>query len=675
MSDDLTQVFLEELAELIESLEKGLIDLKETPDDAGRVNQVFRDLHTIKGSGAMFGFTDLAAFIHDFETAFEHVRSGKVPVSPELIRLGLAARDEIPKLVEGTPDPEGKRAEILAQLNQITGQGAPAAAAETAAAPEEKATAPRRIRFQLTGQALTMGARPELLLKEFTGLGATNIVADLADLPNLDTLDPDACHIAWSFDLPVSVSDSDIEDVFMFVDAQWSVVTTEVAKPAAKAKTAPAPAKSAPAAAKPASKPPEPTAEPLKPLAAAQHKPAAAPAAAASEPASSLRVPAARLDMLMDAVGELVTVEARLTELARKSRDPALLATAEEISRLASGLRDSTMSMRMVQMRTIVARFRRLILGLSDELGKPVDFVVNGEDTELDKTVIEKMVDPLVHILRNAIDHGMETPAERSAAGKEPKGRIELSAEHAGGEVLVIVRDDGKGIDPARIRAKAIERGMIAPDAQLTDQQSFQLILEPGFSTSETVTELSGRGVGMDVVRRTIEGLRGSIDIDSVKGQGTSVTLRLPLTLAIIEGLLIEIGGELYTLPMASVKEIIELPKDKEQASKSGDYLDIRGQFVPFVRLRKMFACAGDPPPSQNVVVVETADARLGVVVDRIIGTNQTVIKQISKLQRAAREFSGATILGDGSVSLILDVPQLMSSAGRLVSRKSEAVA
>ena len=664
MSDDLTQVFLEELAELIESLEKGLIDLKETPDDAGRVNQVFRDLHTIKGSGAMFGFTDLAAFIHDFETAFEHVRSGKVPVSPELIRLGLAARDEIPKLVEGTPDPEGKRAEILAQLNQITGQGAPAAA--TAAVPEAKTASPRRIRFPLTGQALTMGARPELLLKEFTGLGATHITADLADLPNLDTLDPDACHIAWSLDLPASVSDSDIEDVFMFVDAQWTTVKAEAAKPTANPK---------PAAAKAPPKPPEPTTAPLKPLAAAPAKPLAPPAAAASEPASSLRVPAARLDMLMDAVGELVTVEARLTEIARKSRDPALLATAEEISRLASGLRDSTMSMRMVQMRTIVARFRRLILSLSDELGKPVDFVVNGEDTELDKTVIEKMVDPLVHILRNAIDHGMETPAERSAAGKEAKGRIELSAEHAGGEVLVIVRDDGKGIDPARIRAKAIERGMIAPDAQLTDQQSFQLILEPGFSTSETVTELSGRGVGMDVVRRTIEGLRGSIDIDSVKGQGTSVTLRLPLTLAIIEGLLIEIGGELYTLPMASVKEIIELPKDKERPSKSGDYLDIRGQFVPFVRLRKMFSCEGDAPSSQNVVVVETADARLGVVVDRIIGTNQTVIKQISKLQRAAREFSGATILGDGSVSLILDVPQLMNAAGRLVARKSEAVA
>lgn len=595
MNDELTQVFMEELAELLESLEKGLIDLKEAPGDAGLINQVFRDLHTIKGSGAMFGFADLAGFIHDFETAFERVRSGQVAVSDALIRLALAAR-------------------------------------------------------------------PDLLLDELRSLGATQItaqVAGLAELRELTDLETDQCYLAWQAHLPAELGTSDLEDVFLFVDATWQLspltdIDTPAPPPALVEAAPPEPAPTAP------------------PKAAAAPAPAQSPTA---EPAASIRVPATRLDMLMDSVGELVTVEARLTELARRSRDPALMATSEEVSRLAGRLRDATMSMRMVPLRSLVARFRRLILGLSDDLGKPVDFVVLGEDTELDKTMIEKMADPLVHILRNAIDHGLEPPEARRATQKPARGRIELSAEHAGAEVLVRVRDDGKGINPEIVRAKAIERGLITAEAQLSDAQIFQLVLEPGFSTADTVTELSGRGVGMDVVRRTIDGLRGTIDIDSAPGQGTTVTLRLPLTLAIIEGLLIEVAGELYTVPMAAVKEIIALPREKERFSQSADYLDIRGQFVPFVRLRHLFGCEGASPLSQNVVVVENADTRMGVVVDRIIGTNQTVIKQISKLQAGAREISGATILGDGSVSLIIDVPQLVASVSRSLPQRKEAAA
>jgi two-component system chemotaxis sensor kinase CheA len=507
-----------------------------------------------------------------------------------------------------------------------------------------------------------LGARPDLLLDELRSLGATQItaqVAGLAELRELTDLETDQCYLAWQAHLPAELGTSDLEDVFLFVDATWQLspltdIDTPAPPPALVEAAPPEPAPTAP------------------PKAAAAPAPAQTPTA---EPAASIRVPATRLDMLMDSVGELVTVEARLTELARRSRDPALMATSEEVSRLAGRLRDATMSMRMVPLRSLVARFRRLILGLSDDLGKPVDFVVLGEDTELDKTMIEKMADPLVHILRNAIDHGLEPPEARRATQKPARGRIELSAEHAGAEVLVRVRDDGKGINPEIVRAKAIERGLITAEAQLSDAQIFQLVLEPGFSTAETVTELSGRGVGMDVVRRTIDGLRGTIDIDSAPGQGTTVTLRLPLTLAIIEGLLIEVAGELYTVPMAAVKEIIALPREKERFSQSADYLDIRGQFVPFVRLRHLFGCEGASPLSQNVVVVENADTRMGVVVDRIIGTNQTVIKQISKLQAGAREISGATILGDGSVSLIIDVPQLVASVSRSLPQRKEAAA
>lgn len=644
MTDDMGAIFREELRDLLESLERGLLDLKKRPGDMGLINQVFRDLHTVKGSGAMFGFTDLAAFIHEFETVFDKVRSGELAVGPELLRLALAAKDEIPGLVDGVPDPDGQRVAILDGLRALIG-GAPAAAAEEDAPAEvaESAPGPTRLRFRLSGAALSMGARPEIVLDELRGLGATGIVADLAEVPPLDRLDVEACAIGWSMDLPDGVTEAQVEEVFLFVDAEWTLeraapaeveAETEVTLPVPGAVATPAPVARAAKA--------EPKAE------------------VKAEAGATIRVPAERLDALMDSVGELVIVEARLTELARESRDPALIATAEQITRLAAGLRDATMTMRMVPMRSLVGRFRRLVLDLSDSLAKPVEFSVIGEDTELDKTVIEKLADPLVHILRNAIDHGMETQDQRAAAGKSREGLIELSAEHSGAEVLIRVRDDGRGMDPAKIRAKAVAQGLITADAVLTEAQTYALVFEPGFSTAEQVTELSGRGVGMDVVRRTIESLRGSLEIDSKLGHGTTVTLRLPLTLAIIEGLLIEVAGERYTLPMPSVQEIVELPPEKAQPHRTGDFLDIRGRFVPFLRLRKLFDCAGEPGVAQNVVIVMAGEHRVGIVVDRIVGTNQTVIKQMSKLHAGVRAVSGATILGDGSVALILDVQHLV---------------
>lgn len=620
MTDDLTAVFREEIRDLVESLERGLLDLKARPHDAGLVNQVFRDLHTIKGSGAMFGFVALSAFIHDFETAFDQVRNGKAQVTPDLIRLGLAARDQIPALLENAPDPQDTRGTILRALQALTSDAPPRAM-------------PSRLTFRLTGPALALGARPDLVLNELATLGATDVTARTDNLPALADLDADSCGLTWAMAMPATVTQADIADVFLFVEADWTLdaATTDLLQDIPQ----------------PADAPANDNAE----------------TATTNEVEATVRVPATRLDTLMDSVGELVTVEARLTELARQSRDPALIATAELVTRLAGQLRDATIVMRMVPLRSLVARFRRLIHTLSDTLGKPVEFVIKGEETELDKTMIEKLADPLVHILRNALDHGMETAAERQAAGKTGEGRIELSAIHAGGEVLIRVRDDGKGMNPDRIRAKAVERGLIPPDAQLTENQIFALVFEPGFSTAETVTEVSGRGVGMDVVRRTIESLRGSIDVESRPGHGTSVTLRLPLTLAIIDGLLIDVAGEKYTLPLATVHEIVELPADKTLVSRTGDFLDIRGKFVPFLRLRSVFGCDAPLPASQNVVIVEAADGCVGFVVDHIIGTNQTVIKQMSKLHSGARAISGATILGDGTVALIIDVPQLVARA------------
>ncbi|WP_176504538.1 chemotaxis protein CheA [Cereibacter ovatus] len=640
MDDDMMTVFRQEATDLIESLERGLLDLADQPEDRDLVNAVFRDLHTIKGSGAMFGFTDMAAFVHVFESAFDLLRSGQAAVTPEIIRLSLSARDEIIGFLGGQPDPEGRREAILAALGAaVAGVGG---AASAPAAPAEVALVPvggQRLHFRLLGNALALGARPDLLLNELRELGATDIRADLSQVPALDALDPEICTIGWSMCLPAGTSRDAIDGIFLFNEADIRLDPIEAEAPAAPVVVAEARPVSVPV----------PTAK----------KPVEDAPVTADRGGATMRVAAERLDHLMDRVGELVIADARLLQLAQQSRDPALMAAAEEISRLAAGLRDTTMRIRMVPVRSMIGRFRRLIHGLSETVAKPVNFVVRGEDTELDKTVIEQLADPIVHMLRNSMDHGLETPAERQAAGKPAEGQVTLEAEYSGAEVVIRIGDDGRGLNRDRIRAKAVANGVISADALLTDAAMNALILEPGFSTAEAITELSGRGVGMDVVKKTIEGLRGSIEVDSVEGRGTTFTLRLPLTLAIIEGLLVEVAGERFSIPLAAVQEIVELPPDKLEADGGADFLDVRDRLVPLVRLRRMFGSQGEPDAYQTVVIVRAGDTRAGAVVDRIIGTNQIVIKQMSRLHAGVRAFSGATILGDGTVALILDVPHL----------------
>jgi two-component system, chemotaxis family, sensor kinase CheA len=450
-----------------------------------------------------------------------------------------------------------------------------------------------------------------------------------------------------------------IEDVFLFAQDEVRLTLTpldgqaEAPEPvpdpvpmafeASAARPAEIPASSpAPAAAKPA---PEPR----------------APARRSEERVTStVRVEAERLDELMDRVGELVIAQARLSQLAGLHADAGLKTVAEEIERLSARLRDTTMSIRMVAIGALFGRFRRLIHDLSRDLGKPVEFVTGGEDTELDKTVIERLADPLVHLIRNAIDHGIEAPERRAAAAKAATGRITLTAEHVGAQVLVSVRDDGAGLDAARIRAKAEEKGLCAPGAVLTDQQIYQFLFAPGFSTAQEISALSGRGVGMDVVKKTIEALRGTIDITTEPGNGTTVALRLPLTLAIIEGLLIRVGEGRYVIPLAAVEECVELPAS-EHGGRGRDFLNIRGALVPFLRLRSLFEADGEPDPHQKVIVVSVGETRVGLVVDQIIGNHQTVIKSLSKLHADVATFSGAAILGDGTAALIIDIGQLVT--------------
>lgn len=625
-------LFRAEAQGLIESLESGLLALRDRPNNRDLIDRVFRDLHTLKGTGGMFGQTELATFLHDFETAFEAVRSGALTPSAELIALGLRAHDHVASLLEGG-HPEGGDA-ILAALAALVAGGAPAPA---------PGSAPWRLHLRLPADTLALGGRPEIVLDELRALGATRIRALIADLPPPEAIEGDALHLAWTAELPAGTSEEAIREVFLFHEGT-DLSLERPAEPAQSPDLAP-PARPAPGEA---------------PAAA---NPAAPPEGEAARPAALMRVSAERLDDMMDRVGELVIAEARLAEIAARSGLPSLIAVAEEIQRLATGMRDTTMSIRMTPLSSITGRFKRLVHDLSQGLAKPIDLVLEGEETELDKTVVEQLADPLLHLVRNAVDHGIEPPAARAAAGKRQRGRITLSARYSGAEVLIALSDDGRGLDSSQIRTKAIERGLLAPDAEATEAELFQLIFEPGFSTARKVTEISGRGVGMDVVRRTVTKLRGAIDVASQPGEGTRVSLRLPLTLAIIDGLLVEVAGERFTLPLAAVEEIVELPAERAAEDGGAQFLDIRGRLVPYLRLRRLFESSGTAGPFQKVVVVTAGDTRVGLVVDRIIGSTQTVIKQLSPLHASLSIFSGATILGDGSVALILDVPNLVNQS------------
>ena len=647
---DPTQTFRQEAGELLEQLESVLLDLTHRPDDADLINSAFRALHTIKGSGAMFGFQSVADFVHEFETAFDHVRKGRTPASAALVAIALEARDHIAALIADPATPGGKQ--ILESLRRLVTVEAPSVASgeESPGQPAAETTGLWRVTFRLPADVLLNGTNPLLMLDELRQIAPARVTALPAAIPALDAIDPEALYLGWQVDLEADDPRAAIDDVFLFVRDDMDLTVERLPV------VAPAVAVAAPEIVPAADRSP-------------QHTPTA-PAGQPDRPAApSLRVPAERLDELMDRVGELVIAQARLTQIAAHSADPGLIAIAEELERLSSGLRDTTMGIRMVPIGSLFSRFRRLVHDLSIELGKDISFETTGEDTELDKTVIEKLSDPLVHLIRNALDHGIEAQDRRLAAGKPAGGTVRLSATYAGAEVAVSVTDDGAGLDPARIRAKAEEAGLIAPDSRLTDVELYQLVFAPGFSTAREVTALSGRGVGMDVVKRTVEGLRGNIELTSTPGAGTTATLRLPLTLAIIDGMLVRVGSGRYVIPLAAVQECVELPDAFAALSSGRNFLDIRGSLVPFLRLRDVFETPTPPEAHQKVVIVSSGEGRVGLVVDQIVGNSQTVIKQLSKLHAGVRSFSGATILGDGTVALILDAAHLVTSGQSYVDQ------
>jgi two-component system chemotaxis sensor kinase CheA len=524
----------------------------------------------------------------------------------------------------------------------VEAAGQPAAAE----APSEPGLNRWRIKFSLPADALVNGTRPLPLLDELRDLGECVVVAVTDAVPDFDVLVPTECHLAWDVTLVTQHGRDAIEDVFIFVIDD---MTLDIQDLNAAAKVEAAVAETAVAS----------------PAVVAPVEAAANEGRNAKAGGDTVRVPAERLDEMMDRVGELVIAQSRLKQLAASSSDIALRAVAEEIERLAAEMRDTMMVVRMVPIAQLFGRFRRLIHDLARDTGKTIELSTEGEATELDKTVIERLADPLIHLIRNAADHGLETPEQRLAAGKPEAGQVVLAARQSGAEVVITITDDGRGVDRARVRAKAEENGLIQPGQVLSDNELLQLIFAPGFSTAAAITNLSGRGVGMDVVKRTIEGLRGSIELTSTPGEGSVVSLRIPLTLAIIDGLLVRVGTGRYVIPLASVEECVELSVEQDVRSTGRSLITLRDQLVPFIRLRQMFATGLEPDPHQKIVVVSTGQERVGLVVDQILGDHQTVIKALSAFHAEVGAFSGATILGDGGVALILDMAHLVASGQR----------
>lgn len=689
----LRETFREEVYELLAELETSLLELEKSPDDRELIDRAFRAMHTLKGSGAACEFHEASAFTHDFETAFDEVRSGKLLITKELIDLSLAARDQMQAMFDvyyrnGSVD-DRKTKSILSAIKKIVPsikEKKRPDSSKKKEAPSERAAGnvTYRIRFRPAAGIFLQGINPVSLINELRSLGHCVAVAQTDSIPSLSELQAEQCYIYWDVILTTNQGLNAIEDVFIFVKGE-SELKIEIIDEDGGLDDEVSYKKLGDILLDRGDLMPEDLQTVLqeqrrvgellveKGLVAGNKIESALLEQQAvrearekrqeSEATTSIRVATEKLDTLVNLVGELVTVQARLSQTAFKNGNPEFISIAEVVERLTADLRDNTMNIRMLPIGTTFSKFKRLVRTLSQELQKEIELTTAGAETELDKTVIERLGDPLVHLIRNSIDHGIEQPEDRVALGKPRAGTIHLSASHAGANVRISIKDDGKGIDAAVIRAKGVEKGLISADAELSEKEIFGLIFEPGFSTAKEVTSVSGRGVGMDVVRRAIEALRGTIDVQSVKGAGSTISLTLPLTLAIIDGFLTKVGAENFIFPLASVEECVELTQSDIAKSNNRNVANVRGQLIPYVPLRKQFMIEGERPAIEQIVITRVNDQRIGFVVDTIVGEHQTVLKSLGKFYQGVKGVSGATILGDGTVALILDLLQLVQTA------------
>jgi len=674
--------FFAESREGLDAMESGLLSLEAAGNDLDTVNTIFRAAHSIKGGAATFGFKAITNTTHLLETLLDQVRGGKRSVDAELSDALLASVDILRELLgsaeAGNPDDSGRSEPLNARLSELLNGGSAATPAATphnppaasSAAPEAVATTHWQVDFSPHENMFITGNDPLRILRELARLGPMDVNCDTSKLPSLSDLDPHTAYLAWTLELPVSIKRAHIADAFSWVEDECDLRIEGVGQKADSVAATPAVAV-APAA--PVAAEPEPLA--TTPPVASSTAPAPAegksnvtPMASgkAAEPAdSSIRVNISKVDALINLVGELVITQAMLKQQSN-ALDPTLheklLNGLTQLDRNTRDLQEAVMSVRMLPVEFVFSRFPRMVRDLASRLGKRVNLRTSGEGTELDKGVIERIVDPLVHLVRNSVDHGLETPELREAAGKNPVGTVTLSASHQGGHIVIEIIDDGRGLNREKILAKAAERGLPVND-QMPDGEVWKLIFHPGLSTAEQVTDVSGRGVGMDVVRQNIAALGGDIDIESVLGQGTRVTIRLPLTLAILDGMTVSVGNEIFVLPLGYVVESLQPgPGDIKRVTGSNRVLKVRSEYVPIHDMGEVFNVPRGPDTVRlgTVVVVENGGRKLALEVDELVGQQQVVVKSIESNYKRINGIAGATILGDGRVALIVDIVSII---------------
>lgn len=713
------QTFIAESRELLRAMETALLQLEEAPQDAELINAVFRAAHTIKGSSGVINFDAIVEFTHAMESVLQLIRSGDIIIDSPLVALLLKCGDYLSSLLdclaaddkEAVLERSGEAGHsLLADLNSRL----PAVVAEPMRHASPKrigsdtvASGAWHISLRFGADMLRHGLDPLPFIRYLGNLGEISAATTLLDaLPEASIMDAESCYLGMELDFIGPVDKETVENVFDYLreDCTIRILPAQSRISDYIALINELPVENTPLGEllvtsgaltrrelegalrlqqglgeRPAGAGPEHASrlgEILVDQALVQeelvgavlNKQDLAKKSKALE-GSFIRVRAAKLDELIDLVGELVIASAGASVVAQQGADGDMVEAASTLARLVEEVRNGALELRMVPIGDTFGRFDRLVHDLGHELGKEVDLVLTGVETELDKSMVERISDPLVHLVRNALDHGIEAPEMRRQRGKPARGRVHLNAYHEPGGIVIEVADDGGGLARDKILPRAIERGLVTPGTDLSDQEILRLIMEPGFSTAEQVTNVSGRGVGLEVVKRNVEALRGNVSIDSAEGKGTLIALRLPLTLAIIDGFLVRVGGSAYVVPLESVLECMELPPEERARLRESGYVNLRGEVLPLLRLRDVFEVRGETAKRENVVVVNCAGKRAGLVVDMLMGKSQTVIKPLGRLFERLSGISGSTILGNGEVALILDVQALVQ---RVIANESK---
>ncbi|WPP53536.1 chemotaxis protein CheA [Catalinimonas niigatensis] len=644
--------FHEEAQDLLADLEKALMSLEKSPQNAQAIEHVFRIMHTLKGNSAMFGFASIEQLTHHLENIYDLIRQGKKVIDTTILNVSLASIDHLNNLLKDedqlTEVTKNVHQDLLTQIQSLSGS-------ETVSPVVQEEETERRggetqtylVRFQPDQHILRNGTNLLYLLEELTALGEGEAILYTDKLPKLEEMEPTLCYLSWDVILATTEEIGQIREVFLFVEDEAAIDIIPLAKENLLTRaTFQEKIKQAKVQAK------------LPALDFWKHTEIleAKAATTQSQQVASIRVPTDKLDNLMNLVSELVTTQARLSLLAEQVEQTELVSIAEEVEKISRRLRDNAFSICLIPIEHLFTRFQRMVRDISQELGKQVDFITEGGETEMDKAIIDSLADPLMHILRNSLDHGIETIAERKKKGKPAKGKILLKAFYSGTYVHIQISDDGAGIDPERVRKKAVAKGIIPADKVLQEKEIMELIFAPGFSTTEKVTEISGRGVGMDVVKQKVTELRGEVDMQSGLDSGTTLTIKLPLTLSIIDGLLVKITDTSYIIPLSAVDRCCETQAGK--LNTFNELFGFEGEQIPYIDLRSGFekqTLTQDPKAIVHIVLIRFDHLRVGLVVDHILGEYQAVLKPLGKHYKNQKFLSGGSILGDGNIALVLD--------------------